>query len=263
MTPDIPVWSEESATIPYAERSGWEEFWLVDPLDGTKEFVKGNGEFTVNIALIKSPRAGSGRGPCSGDRPGLLWLQRRWRLPGRRRWCGPTDIRMSTGAAADSSSRQPISRESVIRKIRRRTWTPRHGSDGEFPKICLVAAGAADIYPRLGLTSEWDTAAAQAVVENAGGRVIDLEGQQASLQHQARGVKPFFPGFRRRVRTAGRTTLSRPDPTPNFIIGCLRDYDSATINASLKPHGVKDMVKVETTYDPVEAKFCWLHNRSS
>ena len=192
LTPDIPVWSEESASIDFAERSGWQQFWLVDPLDGTKEFIKRNGEFTVNIALIR------------GHEPVLGVVH----VPVMRR-----DYYGFAGGGAfiinDGSNPKPISvtavAESPVRVVGSRShlgdsleayldWVGPHVMVpmGSSLKLCLVAAGEADIYPRLGLTSEWDTAAAQAVVEAAGGQVIDLSGQRLLYNTKAEVLNPFF-----------------------------------------------------------------------
>ena len=195
LTPDIPVWSEESATIAYAERAGWEEFWLVDPLDGTKEFIKRNGEFTVNIALIRKhePVLGVVHVPVTGqDYYG---------------YCGGGAFLAEGGAAGKPISvcrpaQEPIrvvgsrshagaALEKYLNALGPHVMVPM----GSSLKLCLVAAGSADIYPRLGLTSEWDTAAAQAVVENAGGTVIDLEGQRLLYNTRPEVLNPFFLVF--------------------------------------------------------------------
>ena len=205
LTPDIPVWSEESAEIEVAERFGWPTFWLVDPLDGTKEFIKRNGEFTVNIALIR------------GNEPVLGVVH----VPVTRR-----DYLGYEGGGAfvidDGGEPQPITvsrtAESPVRVVGSRShlgnsleayldWIGPHimVPMGSSLKLCLVAAGAADVYPRLGLTSEWDTAAAQAVVEAAGGQVIDLSGRRLLYNTKAEVLNPFFIvlGDRSRDWTAG------------------------------------------------------------
>ena len=192
LTPDIPVWSEESAEIDVAERSGWPVFWLVDPLDGTKEFIKRNGEFTVNIALI------------NGNEPVMGVVH----VPVTRR-----DYLGYVGGGAfvidDGGDPRPISvsrtAETPVRVVGSRShrgdsleayldWIGPHVMVpmGSSLKLCLVAAGVADVYPRLGPTSEWDTAAAQAVVEAAGGRVIDLSGQRLLYNTKAEVLNPFF-----------------------------------------------------------------------
>ena len=192
LTPDIPVWSEESATIAFDTRQVWSDFWLVDPLDGTKEFIKRNGEFTVNIALI------------SGHEPVLGIVQ----VPVQDRvYCGyrgggafiadgndaPRPITVQTPAeqpirVVGSRSHRGASLEAYLDKVGEHIMVPM----GSSLKICLIAAGEADVYPRLGLTSEWDTAAAQAVVENAGGHVVDLAGKRLLYNTKAEVLNPFF-----------------------------------------------------------------------
>ncbi|MGB0713539.1 MAG: 3'(2'),5'-bisphosphate nucleotidase CysQ, partial [Gammaproteobacteria bacterium] len=175
LTPDIPVLSEESAAIPYEERSAWETYWLVDPLDGTKEFIKRNGEFTVNIALIDQgvPVLGVVYAPVHGT------LYRAARGIGAQKYRrGGTPQSIAVRAKRPGKLRVVGSRshagETLLAYLGRlgdHTIVPM----GSSLKLCLVAEGAADLYPRLGPTSEWDTAAAQAVVECAGGSVTDTD----------------------------------------------------------------------------------------
>ncbi len=195
LTPDIPVWSEESAAIDFAERSGWPQFWLVDPLDGTKEFIKRNGEFTVNIALIRGnePVLGVVHVPVSqrdylgyegggafiidaGGQPEPIAVSRTAESPLR---------------VVGSRSHLGNSLEAYLEWVGEHVMVPM----GSSLKLCLVAAGDADIYPRLGLTSEWDTAAAQAVVEAAGGQVVDLSGRRLLYNTKAEVLNPFFIVF--------------------------------------------------------------------
>lgn len=192
LTPDIPLWSEESATIPWETRRNWSEFWLVDPLDGTREFIKRNGEFTVNIALVRDHRV-------------LLGVVHA-PVPGRD-YCGyaggpalrtdqgqpPHEIRVRQPASppvrvAGSRSHRGASLESFLEQLGAHEFVPM----GSSLKFCLVAEGTADLYPRLGPTSEWDTAAAQAVVEAAGGSVIDLNGQPLRYNTRAEVLNPHF-----------------------------------------------------------------------
>jgi 3'(2'), 5'-bisphosphate nucleotidase len=192
LTPALPVWSEESATVDYAERSGWQAFWLVDPLDGTKEFIKRNGEFTVNIALIvgHEPVLGVVHAPARdtdyyGSR-GVGAFQRVGTAP-------PRSIAVSQPAhqplrVVGSRSHRGDSLDSLLSRVGPCEMVPM----GSSLKLCLVAAGEADLYPRLGPTSEWDTAAAQAVVECAGGRVVDLEGRPLRYNRGAGVLNPFF-----------------------------------------------------------------------
>jgi 3'(2'), 5'-bisphosphate nucleotidase len=195
LTPDIPVWSEESATISYAERASWEQFWLVDPLDGTKEFIKRNGEFTVNIALIRGhePVLGVVHVPVAdqdyyGFVGGGAFLAEGGGEGQPIAVCRPaqTPIRV-----VGSRSHGSPALEKYVDALGSHVMVPM----GSSLKLCLVAAGAADIYPRLGLTSEWDTAAAQAVVESAGGAVIDLEGNRLLYNTKPEVLNPFFLVF--------------------------------------------------------------------
>jgi len=173
LTPDIPVLSEESAVIPYDTRSQWQTYWLIDPLDGTKEFIKRNGEFTVNIALIHEGRAilgvvyvpvsqityygDSQQGAFKKDAEGNISA-----IQVTSEHQTPLRVAGSRSHAGDSLLQflGKLGEHEII-------------SMGSSLKLCLVAEGKADLYPRLGLTSEWDTAAAQAVVEAAGGKVTD------------------------------------------------------------------------------------------
>jgi len=177
LTPDIPLLSEESADIPFAERNRWREYWLIDPLDGTKEFVKRNGEFTVNIALVREhrPVLGVVHVPVSGvTYSGIVGA-------GARR----ID---RNGAARRISVRLPSATPPVIVGSRSHANPELEEqlaalgdyelvSMGSSLKFCLLAEGRADFYPRLGPTSEWDTAAAHAVVLAAGGRIVTLDGE--------------------------------------------------------------------------------------
>lgn len=179
LTPDMPILSEESAKIDYHERAGWQRFWLVDPLDGTKEFVNRNGEFTVNIAFIENgaPRLGVVYVPVTG----VSYLAQH----GRGAWketggCNraPIKARQYQGGPAvvvASRSHRGDAVDKFLANLKAREGDYATESLGSSLKLCRVAEGAADVYPRLGPTSEWDTAAAQCVVESAGGRVTDLD----------------------------------------------------------------------------------------
>jgi 3'(2'), 5'-bisphosphate nucleotidase len=168
------VLSEESAEIAFAERSRWQRYWLVDPLDGTKEFVSRNGEFTVNIALIEGHR------PVLGVVHIPVADATYSGIPGRGAWRESHD-----------RGRLPIGVRRVVRPPLRVVGSRSHGNPaletalaalgpselkpaGSSIKLCMVAEGSADLYPRLGPTSEWDIAAGQAVVEAAGGQVVRL-----------------------------------------------------------------------------------------
>ncbi len=181
LTPAIPVLSEESAKIEYSERSGWQRFWLVDPLDGTKEFVNRNGEFTVNIALIDdgAPVLGVVYVPVTGVSYLAVRGQGAWKETGG---CDrqPIRVRRYRGGRATvvaSRSHRGDAVDRFLDNLKAREGEYDTESLGSSLKLCRVAEGAADVYPRLGPTSEWDTAAAQCVVESAGGHVTDLDGQ--------------------------------------------------------------------------------------
>ena len=175
LTPDIPVLSEESAEVPFAERARWQRYWLVDPLDGTKEFVKRNGEFTVNVALIQgqAPVMGVVHVPVTG----VTYFGEHHHGAFRQEGDSPPRPIHVTATLGDTP-RVVGSRSHAGEGLQR--FLANLGdyelvSMGSSLKLCLVAEGKADVYPRLGPTSEWDTAAAQAVVEAAGGRVTDTQ----------------------------------------------------------------------------------------
>ncbi len=192
LTPRIPVLSEESAKIPYAERAGWETYWLIDPLDGTKEFIKRNGEFTVNIALIHAgvPVLGVVHVPVSGvTYAACEGRGARKEEPG----AGERDIqvrKLGAGpvAVVGSRSHQGDSLKAFLARLGEHELV----SMGSSLKICLVAEGAADVYPRLGPTSEWDTAAAHCVVNQAGGELTDLEMRPLRYNTKDSLLNPFF-----------------------------------------------------------------------
>jgi len=195
LSPALPVWSEESGEIAFAERSGWPMFWLVDPLDGTKEFIKRNGEFTVNIALVQEhePVLGVVLAPARDEayvaaRGVGAFLDRP--DPGRR------PIRVMRPAASPvrvvgSRSHRGSSLDAVLARLGEHVLVPM----GSSLKFCLIAAGDADFYPRLGPTSEWDTAAAQAVVQEAGGQVVDLAGRPLRYNSGPGSLNPHFLVF--------------------------------------------------------------------
>ncbi len=175
LTPDLPVLSEESASADYAARASWERFWLVDPLDGTREFVSRNDEFTVNIALIEHDRPVLGvvLSPVLGDTYFACQGQRAFL---QRPQCQPEPIharRFNGGRPTVLTSRShPGKGTEAFLKSLGDCEVVRMGSS---LKLCLIAAGAADVYVRLGPTMEWDTAAAQCIVETAGGRITDRQ----------------------------------------------------------------------------------------
>ena len=176
LTPHIPVLSEESKDIDIAARREWTTFWLVDPLDGTREFIKRNGEFTVNIALIEQnePIFGVVHAPVTGE----TWHARQGRNAYRR--VGQVDTQIRTRSPATGALKVAASRSH--RDARTQAFLDAMGSIEEMSlgsslKFCRIAEGALDVYPRFGPTSEWDTAAAQCVLEAAGGALLAPDGR--------------------------------------------------------------------------------------
>lgn len=191
----IPVLSEESGDIPYAERRQWRRYWLVDPLDGTKEFVNKNGEFTVNIALIDNhePVLGVVHVPVSGvtyagsQHTGAF----RQESDNRRRTIGVRSLTDGPVVAVASRSHRTPQVDRFLEQLGEHQLT----SIGSSLKICLVAEGKADIYPRLGPTSEWDTAAAHAVLLAAGGTITDDQGRPLRYNTRESLLNPHFLAF--------------------------------------------------------------------
>lgn len=178
LTPDLPILSEESAHIAFEERSQWPTYWLVDPLDGTREFIKRNGEFTVNIALIDNHE------PVIGViyAPVLDVFYYACRGAGAfRQEQGAQPVAIQTRTKRDkvvliagSRSHRSERFNDILDKIGEYKLV----SMGSSLKSCLVAEGKVDVYPRLGPTSEWDTAAAQCIVEEAGGVIVTTTDRQ-------------------------------------------------------------------------------------
>lgn len=192
LDPQLPVLSEESPPEELAERRSWQQYWLVDPLDGTKEFVKRNGEFTVNIALIDNHRAVLGivRAPALdleyvGATAAGAWARR-----------GNDPAQAITTAVEPSEPLRVVGSRShpsgALATYLERLGPHELKPMGSSLKICLVADGQADVYPRLGPTSEWDTAAAQAVLESAGGNMISLDGRDLRYNTKESLLNPHF-----------------------------------------------------------------------
>lgn len=176
LTPGIPVLSEESAATDIATRRQWSRLWLVDPLDGTREFIKRNGEFTINLALIEDGQAVFGliQQPVTG----LLWYgapgQGAFRREDGRDW--PLRVRIPARAPlriAASRSHRDARTQALLDALPDSEVV----GCGSSLKFCRIAEGAIDLYPRFGPTSEWDTAAGQAILEAAGGQVLTLDGR--------------------------------------------------------------------------------------
>jgi 3'(2'), 5'-bisphosphate nucleotidase len=193
--PGIPVLSEEGGEIPYSIRKEWKTFWLVDPLDGTKEFIKRNGEFTVNIALI-----GGGRpvlGVVYAPARDLLYFAKEG--DGAYKKVGMKKSRLHVKKINNEklvvvASRSHMNDETkgFIDSLSRHYKSLELTSSGSSLKLCLVAEGAADIYPRLALTMEWDTAAAHAIVSEAGGHVVKFGTEEELAYNKETLLNPYF-----------------------------------------------------------------------
>jgi 3'(2'), 5'-bisphosphate nucleotidase len=225
---DIPILSEEGKNIPYDERKNWDTFWLVDPLDGTKEFIKQNGEFTVNIAMItdKKPVAGVvfvpdknilyfASGQLGSYRVDVSriddQLSAKLANNDRKLDLSETQAAEILSALIGQSTNLPVSQstskpftiagsrshstpelEAFVEEKRKEYGEVEFISAGSSLKLCLVAEGRADIYPRTGPTMEWDTGAGQAIVEYSGGRVLQYDADQPLLYNKENLLNPWF-----------------------------------------------------------------------
>ena len=175
--PDVPVVAEEAVAAGTAPREGSERFWLVDPLDGTREFIGGTDEFTVNIGLVRDgiPVLGVVHAPAHGETYGGLVPDGAWRArPGAARQAIAARSVPTEGPVVLSSRRHGD--RGRLDEMLARMEVAAHRTVGSSLKFCLVAAGEGDIYPRYGETNEWDTAAGHAVLLAAGGSVRMLDG---------------------------------------------------------------------------------------
>lgn len=198
-----PVLSEESADIDFATRSAWPTYWLVDPLDGTKEFIAKNGEFTVNVALVHEHRAVFGVvGVPARDEIFIGFNGSDERRAVRRHRGGQSEVRvrslrarLDAGLALNvvaSRSHGTEALEKLLGTLARQYGELERVPVGSALKFCILATGDADLYPRLGPTSEWDTAAAHAVLEAAGGAVRRLDGEPLAYNTKDSLLNPFF-----------------------------------------------------------------------
>ena len=199
----IPVLSEEDCALSLAERAGWTRWWLVDPLDGTKEFIAGSEEFTVNVALIEQGRVVFGvvgipaNGRCYyGGAEFGAWMAdvEGCVLPLQVRH-NPAQGFTVVASRRHSSPAQ----EQLLDGLRQRFGELELASIGSSLKLCLLAEGAADCYPRLAPTSQWDTAAAQGVLEGAGGEVLDISGAPLTYEARESYLNPSFLALPRGV----------------------------------------------------------------
>lgn len=191
LTPEIPILSEENSDIPFSVRSQWSQYWLVDPLDGTKEFINRNGEFTTNIALVRDNK------PIFGVINIPVENQIYWGAKGLGSYVidndkEPRKIQVNTRNNKKIrilTSRSHAVNENLILKKLENYEIVRAGSSLKF---CLIASGIADIYPRFGPTSEWDIAAGHAILESAGGFIVDMNKKQIEYNKKASYINNNF-----------------------------------------------------------------------
>ena len=202
---EIPILSEEGKEIPYQKRKDWNQLWIVDPIDGTKEFIKRNGEFTVNIALIVDQKMTLGVifVPVSGDlyfsSKGLgsykvninlnnynleNILEAGQQLPLQR------EDKTFTVVASRSHMSQET--QAYVDEMKEKHGAVNLISKGSSLKLCMVAEGTADCYPRFAPTMEWDTAAGQAICEHAGFEVIDWSTNESMLYNRVELLNNWF-----------------------------------------------------------------------
>lgn len=196
LDPSIPVLSEEAADISLSERARWTRWWLVDPLDGTKEFIADSEEFTVNVALIEHGQVVFGvvgipaNGRCYYGGAGLgAW---RAEAAGAEQ---PIGVRLAPEEAftlVASRRHSSPAQERLLAGLSERFGDLQLVSVGSSLKFCQLAEGSADCYPRLAPTSQWDTAAAQGVLEGAGGEVLTLHGEALDYQARESLLNPHF-----------------------------------------------------------------------
>ncbi|MGE0114757.1 MAG: 3'(2'),5'-bisphosphate nucleotidase CysQ [Steroidobacteraceae bacterium] len=193
LTPQIPVLSEESPAEhhAFAHRRRWPTLWLVDPLDGTREFIKRNGEFTVNIALIHEHRPTLGVVTVPAAHlayTGAVGLGAQRIDPQATQRIHTQQPHRTIPVVVGSRSHRGDSLDAVLATLGPHELC----AVGSALKFCRVAEGVADFYPRLGPTSEWDTAAGQAVLEAAGGQVLNLQGEPLSYNRRDTLLNPEF-----------------------------------------------------------------------
>lgn len=203
-TTDIPLLSEEGKTIPYSERQNWQQLWIVDPLDGTKEFLRHNGEFTVNIALIKNgtPVLGVVYWPAENrlyfaSETLQASYTKTFDKSHREEWMSnakklPLSQNRNNFIVVASRSHRNAETENFIQQLMVKHPSLETIAIGSSLKMCLVAQGAADLYPRFAPTYEWDSAAAHAVLKLAGGDIVDAK-LGTSLKYNKKDLlNPWF-----------------------------------------------------------------------
>lgn len=197
LLPGVPVLSEESAEVPFAQRCEWDRYWLVDPLDGTREFLARNDEFTVNVALVEdhAPVLGVVYAPALDEAYCAALGEGAWKQVGE---LPPVRIRsrlISTGdvlKVATSRHHRSPDEGRLLATIEKHIGPVEAVSVGSSLKMCLIAEGRADFYPRFGPTMEWDTAAAQIVVQEAGGHLLNAAGEPLLYNMKPELLNPAF-----------------------------------------------------------------------
>ncbi len=188
-TTGIPILSEEGRDIPYQERKGWDFFWMIDPLDGTKEFIKKNGEFTVNIALIHKNQ------PVLGVVFPPVLDQMYSAIAGKGATLDGKSLKASGKKLTDPNLKTVASRSHMSIETQEFVdglTDPEIVSKGSSLKLLMVASGEADVYPRFGPTMEWDTAAAHIVAVEAGGRVLNTDLTEPLKYNKENLLNPHF-----------------------------------------------------------------------
>jgi 3'(2'), 5'-bisphosphate nucleotidase len=200
LTPNIPLLSEESNAIDYSLRKSWQRYWLIDPLDGTKEFINRNGEFTVNIALIENGQSVAGvvHVPVTGisyfGGIGIgAWKQNINQLDNEVQLIVSQAMQENSGVRIVASRRHLGEQlDALVEKIENHFGKATLLSMGSSLKMCLLAEGSADIYPRMAPTCEWDTAAAHGILCAAGGEIVDLQFRPLRYNSKPELLNPFF-----------------------------------------------------------------------
>jgi len=192
LAPEIPILSEENCDIPYKIRENWTKYWLVDPLDGTKEFIKRNGEFTVNIALIENntPIFGVIHLPVTSE---TYWGSQ---VNGSFYSSGNNDIKEIRVSENHQNPIRLVASRShpseMLNSLLKKIVDYEIIEVGSSIKFCHIASGQADCYPRFGPTSEWDTAAGEAIVSSAGGHVVAASGNSMKYNVKEEYLNPNF-----------------------------------------------------------------------
>ncbi len=197
LSPGIPILTEESLMAPFAVRKRWQRYWLVDPLDGTKEFIRRSDQFTINIALIEGHQARLGLVyvPVTGVAYVGIAGDAAYRCEqGRRQkiFCRPLGTARRALEVVASTHHRSAATETFIALLKTEFGAIRSRSIGSSLKFCLLAEGVADVYPRLAPTCEWDTAAAQAVLQAAGGAVYQYDLSELRYNTKDNIVNPYF-----------------------------------------------------------------------